>query len=332
MEPIRNDYKGPFGPHIKTLIELKRRSGFVYDSEAYLLKKFDEFCVAADAKGPGISRDLVLKWGTLRDTESRANLSRRITAVRQLCIYMNSIGISSYVPKVFTHKSGRISHVLDDGEIAAFFNELDSDTPKSQNNGSNQRISFEMKVLFRLIYCCGLRLAEATHIKLEDLDLAAGVITVYHSKGRKDRLVYLSDDMAELLKDYLLAMEKIYGVKSQLLFPAQDMDKPFPNGTVSMRFNKIWGKTAYAENCVQKPTVHSLRHSFVVKRMNLWMAKGEKLEALMPYLSMYLGHSSVDDSFYYYHQISQAFQIVKDRDQLSDTIIPEADYEKETKG
>lgn len=221
MEPTRNNYRSTFGSHIKTLIELKRKSGFIYDSEAYQLMKFDEFCVAADEKGPGISRDLFLKWGTLRDTESRAYLSQRISAVRQLCIYMNAIGINSYVPEVFTHKSGRISHVLDDDEISAFFNELDSDIPKAKNNGSNQRINFEMKVLFRLIYCCGLRLSEATHIKLNAVDLAAGVITIYHSKGRKDRLVYISDDMAELLKRYLLTLENVYGVKSLLLFPAQ---------------------------------------------------------------------------------------------------------------
>lgn|GEM_PF-1610904 len=166
------------GRHIQNLIDLKRKSGFVYDSEAYHLKKFDGFCTIEDEKGPGISRELMMKWGTLRETESRAYLSRRVTSVRQLCIYMNSIGIDSYVPRMFTHKSGHISHVLDDNEISAFFYELDSAMPKSKSNGSNQRINFEMKVLFRLIYCCGFRLSEATHIKLEDIDFTVGAISL----------------------------------------------------------------------------------------------------------------------------------------------------------
>lgn len=332
MASTEYDYKSSFGCHIKNLIDLKRKNGFIYDSEAYQLKKFDEFCITVGERGPGISRELVMKWGTLRNTESRAYLSRRIAAVRQLCIYMNSIGINSYVPKIFTHKSGYISHVLGDDEIAAFFNELDSDMPKCKKNGSNQRINFEMKVLFRLIYCCGFRLSEATHIKLEDMDFSAGVITIYHSKGRKDRLVYISDDMTGLLKKYMLTLEKVYGVRSLWLFPAQDIGKCFQNATVSQKFNKIWEKTIYAGNCVQKPTVHSLRHSFVVKRMNMWMEKEDKLDALMPYLSKYLGHASVDDTFYYYHQISQAFKIVKDRDKLSDVIIPEVDHEKKADG
>lgn len=326
------EYKSCYSHHIINLINLKRMSGLVYDSEAYHLKKFDRFCISENEKGPGISRELVMKWGQLRETEGRAYLSKRMTVVRQLCLYMNSIGVNSYVPRIFTHKSSYVSHVFDDSELSAFFHELDSDMPKSRSKGSNQRISFEMKVLFRLIYCCGFRLSEATHIKLEDIDLTAGTITIYQSKGRKDRLVYISDDMNMLIKKYIHMLEKIYGIKSLFLFPAQDIEKSFQNATVSQKFNKIWKKTIYAENCAQKPTVHSLRHSFVVKRMNLWMEEGEKLEALMPYLSKYLGHSSTEDTFYYYHQISQAFRIVKDKDQLSDVIIPEVGHEKETDG
>ncbi len=105
MTPIEYDYKSSFGCHIKNFIDLKKKNGFLYDSEAYQLKKFDEFCAAIGEKGPGISREPALKWGTLRDTESRAYLSRRMATARQLCIYMNSIGINSYVPKISAHKS-----------------------------------------------------------------------------------------------------------------------------------------------------------------------------------------------------------------------------------
>ena len=324
-----NDYKSCFGEHIKTFIALKRQNGFVYDTEAYQLKKFDEFCAVQGETGPGISRELAVRWGTLRAGETRAYLSGRVTAVRQLCIYLNSIGIESYVPRMFTHKSGYVSHVLDDDEIKAFFQELDADAPKAKGYGSNSRIHFEMQILFRLLYCCGLRLSETTHIKLDDIDFIAGTIAIYHSKGRKDRLIYFSGDMGDLLKRYLKILECTYHVRTQLLFPAQDISKAFQNSAINQKFNKIWRRTIYAERCVQKPTVHSFRHSFVVKRMNLWMENKEDLSAMMPYLSKYLGHTSVDDTFYYYHQTAQAFKIVKEKDVLSDIIIPEVHNEAE---
>lgn len=62
------------------------------------------------------------------------------------------------------------------------------------------------------------------------------------------------------------------------------------------------------------------------------MENNEDLKALMPYLSKYLGHTSVDDTFYYYHQISQAFKIIKSKDELSDMIIPEVHDEAEKDG
>lgn len=62
------------------------------------------------------------------------------------------------------------------------------------------------------------------------------------------------------------------------------------------------------------------------------MENNEDLKALMPYLSKYLGHTSVDDTFYYYHQISQAFKIIKSRDGMSEMIIPEVNDEAEKDG
>ena len=46
-----------------------------------------------------------------------------------------------------------------------------------------------MPVLFRLLYTCGLRVSEALHLKVADVDLDAGVLAIYGAKGDKERLV-----------------------------------------------------------------------------------------------------------------------------------------------
>lgn len=58
------------------------------------------------------------------------------------------------------------------------------------------------------------------------------------------------------------------------------------------------------------------------------MEKEENLTAMMSYLSKYLGHESVENTYYYYHQIENAFKIVRQKDQLSDCIIPEVPDEE----
>lgn len=87
--------------------------------------------------------------------------------------------------------------------------------------------------------------------------------------------------------------------------------------------SSFWNMTPFANTCDKAPTIHSLRHTFVVNRMNEWMNEGINLSSMMPYLSKYLGHTSIEGTFYYYHQVDSAFQIVHQKDSLSDSVIPE---------
>lgn len=110
-------------------------------------------------------------------------------------------------------------------------------------------------------------------------------------------------------------------------FPSSDPGKPLEVASINKKFKEFWKNTSGATDS-RYPTVHSLRYSFVVKRMNLWMEEGKNLTAMMPYLSKYLGHESVENTYYYYYQIESAFKIVRQKDLLSDRIIPEVAYEE----
>ena len=136
-------------------------------------------------------------------------------------------------------------------------------------------------------------------------------------------MVYLPDDLRQLMISYSDRMRKEYNDWSLWFFPAREMDNLLSVGTIDKQFNAAWNATAFAGKCPDKPTVHSLRHTFVVKRMNLWMEEGVPLRSMLPYLSKYLGHKSVEDTFYYYHQVDTAFRIVRDKDKKSGVIIPE---------
>ena len=67
----------------------------------------------------------------------------------------------------------------------------------------------------------------------------------------------------------------------------------------------------------------------MVDRLNAWMENGENIEEKLPYLSKYLGHNSIHESLYYYHQVSEAFKIIHDRDKTSNIVIPEVKENEE---
>ena len=57
--------------------------------------------------------------------------------------------------------------------------------------------SLRDRLLFLLMLHCGLRVSEACALPWEAVDLQAGTVRINHGKGRVDRLVYFSTDVAQ---------------------------------------------------------------------------------------------------------------------------------------
>ncbi|WP_395023413.1 tyrosine-type recombinase/integrase [Robinsoniella sp. RHS] len=126
-------------------------------------------------------------------------------------------------------------------------------------------------ILFWVIYCCGLRVSEARKLKHDDVDLEKGAIRIRQAKGRKDRIVYQTLDLMDICRQYKTLLNSVYHVISAWFFPARNPECMISVGTIDMKFRQFWASTPFAENLDRAPSVHSLRHSFVVKRMNLWI-------------------------------------------------------------
>ena len=74
--------------------------------------------------------------------------------------------------------------------------------------------------------------------------------------------------------------------------------------------------------------MHDLRFTFVTDRINLWAMEGIDTGMMMPYLQKYLGHKSLQDSYYYYHNSRQLYETIRIKDKTAGLVIPEVtDYE-----
>lgn len=322
MKIIGYQFQSCFAPYIEMFIQEKRAAGFIYESEEWKLKHFDAFCVEESVTEPLLDRELVKKWGKLRDGEALVTCSARTSIIRQFALFLAPLGIESYIPSNFYKAEKTLVHILSDAEIKAFFNEADKYIPTISITGF-YRLAVEYRVIFRLIYCCGLRISEARRLRWKDVDLKQGMLCILQSKGHKDRLIYMAKDLTELLQAYENLLHNKYHYLSDWVFPARETDRCLSNGTIDHKFREFWALTPYAEVCDKAPTVHCLRHTFVVKRMNLWMKEGIPLKEMLPFLSRYLGHQSPNETFYYYHQVAEAFRIIREKDQTGKLVIPE---------
>lgn len=102
------------------------------------------------------------------------------------------------------------------------------------------------KAILTLTYSVGLRVSELVNIKIEDIDSNRMLIYIKNAKGRKDRVVPLSEFVLELLRDYW----KEYKPKTYLF-----------NGQNSHQYSMGSCQKIYKKYIDQNSSIHTLRHS-----------------------------------------------------------------------
>lgn len=308
-------------PYISGPLEEKHANGYIYESEELILNRFDTYCIENTLETLEITKDFLSGWMEKTETEGAFHRGKRISVVRQLLVFMASCGIHVYIPHDFCHFTKVLPHIFTPEELAEFFSVVDSYFP-TKRPSFEPRLANEYRLLFRWYCCCGLRNNEAAGIAAENVDLEEGILTILDSKGNKDRLVHLPDDLLESSRNYYRYLTDSLEEEPKWFFPGMNPEHSLPNTTVDGVFNRFWKKTSYA-GCGNKPTVHDFRFTFVVSRMNRWAEDGLNLQVMMPYLSRYLGHKSTKETFYYYHLVSDAYRTVAKKDTYADAVIPE---------
>ncbi len=309
-DPI--ELASPFALHIRNFIAQKKADGYDYTGGERTLYRFDRYCVELGVEESVLSRDLVMNWISL-------TTKRNAACFRQFAKYLLSIGENAYVIQSLPARHYQQPYILTGSELSAFFIAVDNFAPDYR---SCDRMAAGYSVMFRLHYCCGMRSQEVCRLRVEDVDLTVGKITILNSKGHKDRVIYMHKDLLRICRNYD-ALVKLSLPQRSWFFPAKDPSKTIHKANMTRRFHYFWSMTPYGGNSVHAPTVQSLRHTFVVNRINTWIQEGKDLSHMMPYLSKYLGHKTAEETHYYYHLAAAATEIIRDHDLQSQKVIPE---------
>ena len=205
---MRSAFTGAFAPYICGLIEKKRALGYDYHESERILRTFDGFCREQFPGETCLTAELAMKWAEQSKTEQNLFRLNRVSVLRELAKYMNSVGEQAYLlPLQLTKKTGRhIPYIYSKEDLSKLFKEIDSLQPSLRSPTKHLVVS----VIFRMIYCCGLRPVEARRLRREDVNLFDGTVNILESKGHKDRIVVLSEDMCELCRNYDQRVETIY--------------------------------------------------------------------------------------------------------------------------
>jgi len=140
------------------------------------------------------------------------------------------------------------------------------------------------RMALSLIYACGLRLLEATHLKLADIDVQRMQIWVRNGKGGKDRCVPLAQRTLQELRRYLKRAHTDYHV-----FAGKGSRSPLNQTTLQRAF-----KAVLRESGINKAaSIRTLRHSYATHLLEA----GVDLRVIQTIL----GHRSPNTTAIYTH-------------------------------
>ena len=297
-------YEGPFKEHLLNHVELKQAVGYKYNTEADHFKRFDRFTLENYPLATSLTKEIVLDWCRKKSFESQANQCSRASIIRQFGKYLDSIDVEAYIiPKgYYPTEDQYVPHIYTNDELSRFF----AATDKCHYSCESPSRHLIMPVFFRMLYMCGLRVSEARLLKVEDVDLENGILSIHHSKKDKSRLVPMSDSLSERCRHYAKKVHP-FPVAEGYFFPALG-GKPMTIQNVYKNFRKfLWQASISHGGKGHGPRIHDFRHAQAVHCLKKWAEQEKDLAAYLPVLKTYLGHDSFEETAYYLRLTADVF-------------------------
>jgi integrase len=277
---------------VQQYLAYRRSLGYALREEGRLLLDFGRYADRTDHRG-ALTLELALRWARLPLGVDPAYWARRLQVVRCLAKYLALFEPRTVIPphrmlgRAFIRK---VPHVYSSEELARLLRAAHRLPP------SGALRAHTCFTLIGLMACTGMRVGEAVRLRVDDVDLHEGIITVRHSKLHEARILPLHSSTLWQLRRYQR--------KRQVHFPKA---KTF---FVSMRGTGLAVKTVEiifhglaaglkGRGSRPHPRLTDLRHTFSCQVLFKWSRHHQNLDHDLLWLMHYLGRSKIRDTYWY---------------------------------
>lgn len=261
-----------------------------------------------------VTKELIVAWDLLKPYLSNRSKIARHNTIRSFAKFAHTQDGVSYVPDTSKLKNSSTfaPHIYTVDEIQQLLYAADN-LPVRSNAPTRHLV---IPAVIRLLYCCGFRVSEVLRLRVEDVDLDAGIITVRNGKGGKDRFVPVHNSVAEYLRSYSAQLPE----GREWFFPSAYGH--YSIGTIYENFREL----LFACNIPHTgngPRVHDFRHTFAVHTLEKQLSEGYDPMVIVPRLATYLGHKSYRETCWYIHLTVTSFpELSQKLDRAFAGIIP----------
>lgn len=276
-------------------LNARRRLGFKLRIEGEQLRRFAQFAEAHGHDGT-LTVELAIAWANASKSGSDICRARRLEIVRGLSKFCALFEPETQIPapRLLGPAHRRVApYIYSAQEVEKL---MEAAMKIKSRNGLRPAT---MRYLIGLVFATGLRISEALHLTCADVDFEEGRLVVRETKFRKSRYVPLHPTTVEALKDYARFRDRRVPFRSaQAAFFLSDDGRPLRYRQALYAFQCIRRRVGWAQG-KRPPRLHDLRHTFACNRLLAWYKQGVDVNRAIFFLSVYLGHGKVTDTYWY---------------------------------
>ena len=300
-------------------LAFKRAMGMGYRRAEFVLNSFISFVRDQYGERPLPLDRAVTRWAARIEGRKAITVGNEFGVVRQLCLFRHRRDPQGFVPEhavAPVKESVFVPYIFSREQVRALIDAATRHEVRSMWGPM-------LRALTLVLYCTGIRLGEATRLRMEDVDLRRGVLTVQRSKGRS-RILAIRDDLVAELRQYLRCREDVLVARSgcdpSTFFLRRDGSGLTLHAAsdVLRRLLRDLGMKPPRGRSGARP--YEFQHAFAVHRLTAWAIEGVDVHAKLPWLSAYLGHQNVLGTEAYLKATPQLLELASQRfDQHSRT-------------
>lgn len=263
------------------LIFVENHAELTASTYVFSVREFFQFLAESRIKLRDVTPQTLLYYSSWRKTNGAGDLTvaKDLTAIRALGAYLvrKEIWKENYALELDRPKTARsLPKVLSVEQVDSILSAIDTEKP----------LGIRDRALYEVIYSCGLRISEASGLKVTNIHFAEKMIMVL-GKGSKERLIPFGADAELWLKKWLDVRPQFVGSRVVEEVFVNARGEPLSRKGIWKNFKALEALTGVDAK------VHTLRHSFATHLLS----GGADLRSVQELL----GHSDLSTTQIYTH-------------------------------
>ncbi len=170
------------------------------------------------------------------------------------------------------------------------------------------------ETLIGLLSVTGMRIGEAVGLDRDDVELSEGRLTVRHGKNGRSREIALHPSTVTALHSYARVRDALCPHPKAPSFLVTVTGMRMNKGTIWHEFDRLRHATGLdRETLGRRARIHDVRHSFVLRVLLGWYRDEVDVEAQLPLLSTFLGHTHPSDTYWYMEAAPELLAMAAER-------------------